>query len=71
MEAQNNQISVINRFGDCDFVLAVCICFLCHSDRFGVIRNFRLLNITGNRFPVEGSDHRTKATSSFNFWLAV
>jgi hypothetical protein len=46
---------VTNRFGDCDFVLAFFTCFLCHPDRFEVIRDFRSLKIGGNPFPVEGS----------------
>jgi hypothetical protein len=55
MEASQNKSDVTNRFGDPDFVLAFCTCFLCNSDRFEVIRDFRSLNNGGNPFPVDGS----------------
>jgi hypothetical protein len=55
MEAPKNKSDVTNRFGDRDFVLAVCTCFLCYSDRFEVIRDFRSLNHGVNPFPVDGS----------------
>jgi hypothetical protein len=34
MKAPLNKIDVTNRFGGRDFILAVCACFLCNSDRF-------------------------------------
>jgi hypothetical protein len=43
-KASQNKSDVTYRFGDCDFILAVCICFLRNSDRFEVIRYFRSLN---------------------------
>jgi hypothetical protein len=46
---------VTNRFGDRDFILAVCTCFLCNSDRSAVIRDFRSLNHGGIPFPVDES----------------
>ena len=55
MKATQNKSDVTNRFGDRDFVLAVCTCFLCNSDRFEVIRDFRSLNNGGIPFPVDGS----------------
>jgi hypothetical protein len=55
MEAPQNKTDVTNRFGDRDFILAVCIGFLCNSDRFEVIRDFRSLENGGIPFPVDGS----------------
>jgi hypothetical protein len=52
MEASQNKSDVTNRFGDRDIILAVCTCFLCNSDRFEVIRDFRSLFHGGNPFPV-------------------
>jgi hypothetical protein len=55
MEASQNKNIVTNRFGDRDFVLAVCPCFLCTVDRFEVIRDLCSLNHGGLPFPVDGS----------------
>jgi hypothetical protein len=55
MKATQNKSDVTNRFGDRDFVLAVCTCFLSNFDRFEVIRDFRSLNHAGIPFPVDGS----------------
>jgi hypothetical protein len=55
MEAPQNKSNVTNRFGDRDFLLAVCTCFLCNYDRFEVIHDFRSLNNGGIPFPVDGS----------------
>jgi hypothetical protein len=55
MEATQNKNDVTNRFGDRDFILAVCTYFLRNSDRFEVIRDFRSLKNGGNPFPVDGS----------------
>jgi hypothetical protein len=55
MEASQNKRDVTNRFGDRDFVLAVCTCFLRNSNRFEVIRDFRSLKNGGIPFPVDGS----------------
>jgi hypothetical protein len=55
MKATQNKSDVTNRFGDRDFVLTVCTRFLCNSDRFEVIRDFRSLNHGKNPFPVDGS----------------
>jgi hypothetical protein len=52
MEATQNKSDVTNGFGDRDFVLAVCTCFLRNSDRSEVIRDFRSLKNGGNPFPV-------------------
>jgi hypothetical protein len=53
--AVDHKSDFTNRFGDCDFILAVCTPFLCNSDRFEVIRDFRSLNHGGNPFPVDES----------------
>jgi hypothetical protein len=55
MEAPQNKNDITNRFGDRDFTLVVCTCFLCYSGRFEVIRDFRTLNHGGIPFPVDGS----------------
>jgi hypothetical protein len=55
MKATQNKSDVTNRFGDRDFILAVCTCFLRKCGRFEVIRDFRSLNHGGNPFPVDGS----------------
>jgi hypothetical protein len=52
MEATQNKSAVTNRFGDRDFVLAVCTCFIRECDRFEVIRDFRSLKNGENSFPV-------------------
>jgi hypothetical protein len=54
MEAPQNKSNVINRFGDRDFVLAVCTCFLRKCGRFEAIRDFCSLNHGGIPFPVDG-----------------
>jgi hypothetical protein len=51
----HDKSDVTNRFGDGDFVLAVCTCFLCNSDRFEVVRDFRSLKNGRIPFPVNGS----------------
>jgi hypothetical protein len=51
---------VTNRFGDRDFVLAVCTCFLRKSGRFEVIRDFRALKNGGIPFPVDKSTAEQK-----------
>jgi hypothetical protein len=66
MEASHNQADATNQFGDRDFILAVCTYFLCNSDRFEVIRDFRSLKNGGNPFPVDGSTAE-QVTSPFNF----
>jgi hypothetical protein len=60
MEASQNKSDVTNRFGDCDFVLAVCTCFISKCGRFEVIRDFPSLNNGGNPFPVDGSIAKQK-----------
>jgi hypothetical protein len=60
MEAPQNKSDVISRFGDRDFLLAVCTCFLRNSDRFEVIRDFRSLKNGGIPFPVDGSIAKQK-----------
>jgi hypothetical protein len=55
MEATQNKSDVTNRFGDRDFILAVCTCFLRNSYRFEVIRDLRSLKNGGNPFPIDGS----------------
>jgi hypothetical protein len=66
MEASQKKSDVTNRFGDRDFVLAVCTCFIRKCDRFEVIRDFRSLN---NPFPVDGSiEHRKRRDHSIPGW---
>jgi hypothetical protein len=55
MEASQSESDVTNRFGDRDFILAVCTCFVRKCGRFEVIRDFRSLNHGGIPFPVDGS----------------
>jgi hypothetical protein len=71
MEAPQNKSDVTIRFGDRDFILAVCTCLLCNSERFAVTRDFRSLNHGGIPFPVDGSTAEKNVTSPFNSWLAV
>jgi hypothetical protein len=54
MKATQKKSHVTNRFGDRDFVLAVCTCFLSNFDRFEVIHDFRWLKNGGIPFPVDG-----------------
>jgi hypothetical protein len=61
MKATQNKSDVTNRFGDRDFILAVCTCFLREcGDRFEVIRDFRSLKNGGNPFSVDGSTAEQK-----------
>jgi hypothetical protein len=55
MEAPQNKSHVTSRFGDRDFISAVCTCFLRNFDNFEVIRDFRSLKNGGIPFPVDGS----------------
>jgi hypothetical protein len=55
MKATQNKSDVTNGFGDRDFILAVCTCFLRKCGRFEVIRDFRSLKNGGIPFPVDGS----------------
>jgi hypothetical protein len=55
MKTTQNKSDVTNRFGDRDFVLAVCTCFLRKCGRFEVICDFRSLKNGGIPFPVDGS----------------
>jgi hypothetical protein len=47
--ASQNESDVTNRFGDRDFILAVCTRSLCNSDRFEVIGDFRLRSIEASK----------------------
>jgi hypothetical protein len=53
--ASQNKSDVTKRFGDRDFVLAVCTAFLRQCGRFEVISDFRSLNHGGIPLPVDGS----------------
>jgi hypothetical protein len=55
IQASQNNSDVTNQFGDRDFILDACVCFLCNSDRFEVIRHFHSLQSGGIPFPVNGS----------------
>jgi hypothetical protein len=61
MEAPQSESDVTNRFGDRDFILAVCTCFLCNSDCFEVMAENPIFPVTSQK----------KAMAPFNFWLAV
>jgi hypothetical protein len=70
MEASQNKSNVTNRFGNRDFVLAFFTCFLCNSDRFEVIRDFRSLNMAEIHFrSMEASNIKSDVT--IQSWLAV
>jgi hypothetical protein len=72
MKATQNKSDVTNRFGDRNFILVVCTCFIRKCDRFEVIGDFRSLKNGGIQFPVDGSTAEQKnVTSPFNSWLAV
>jgi hypothetical protein len=66
MEAMQNKSDVTNRFGICDFILAVCTCFICKCDPFEVIRDFRSLkNDRINFQSIEASQNKTHVTIQF------
>jgi hypothetical protein len=54
-EATQNECDDTNGFGERDFVLAVCTCFLRKCGRFEVIRDFHSLKNGRIPFPVDGS----------------
>jgi hypothetical protein len=60
MKATQNKSDITNGFGDRDFILAVCTCFLSNSNRFAVIHDFRSLKNGGIPFPVDGSTAEQK-----------
>jgi hypothetical protein len=60
MQATQRKCDVTNQFGDSDFILAVCTCFLSYFDRFEVIRDFRSLKNGGIPFPVDRSTAEQK-----------
>jgi hypothetical protein len=55
MEAPQNESDVTNRFGERNFILAVCTCFVRKCGRFEVIRDFRSLKNSGIPFLGDGS----------------
>jgi hypothetical protein len=55
MEARQGKTDVTKRFGDRDFVLAVCTSFLRLCSRFDVIRDFRSLKNGEIPVPVDRS----------------
>jgi hypothetical protein len=55
MEATQNRNDVTKRFGDRDFMLAVCTCFIRKCGRFDVIRDFGSFKHGGIPLPVDGS----------------
>jgi hypothetical protein len=66
IKGSHNQIDVTNRFGDRDFILAVCTCFIRKCGRFEVIRDFRSLNHGGIPFwSMEASQNKSDATIQF------
>jgi hypothetical protein len=67
MEAPQSECDVTNRFGDRDFILAVCTCFLRKCARFEVIRDFRSLK-KWRKFhfrSMEASQNKTDVTIQF------
>ena len=67
--ASQNKSDVTKRFGDRDFVLAVCSGFLRKCGLFEVIRDFRSLRNGGIPFPVDGSiAHRKWRHHSISGW---
>jgi hypothetical protein len=60
MEATQNKNDVSNRFGDRDFTLAVCTCFIPKCGRFEVNRDFGSLENGGIPFPVDGGNVEQK-----------
>jgi hypothetical protein len=66
IKGSHNQTDVTNRFGDRDFVLAVCTRFIRKCDRFEVIRDFRSLKDGGNPFrSMEASNIESDVTIQF------
>jgi hypothetical protein len=65
MGASQNKSDVTNRFGDRDFILAVCTCFIRKCGRFEVIRDFRSSKNGGIPFPVDGSIAEQNVTIQF------
>jgi hypothetical protein len=55
MEAPQSECDVTNGFGDRDFVLGVCTCFLRECDRVETNRDFPSVENGGIPFPVDGS----------------
>jgi hypothetical protein len=53
IEPPPNKGDVTNRFGEGDFTLAVCVCFLRKCGRLEVIRDFRSLKNGGIPFPIK------------------
>jgi hypothetical protein len=60
MKATQNKSDVTSGCDDRDFILAVCTCFLCYSDRFEVIRDFLSLNHGEIPLSVNGSTSEQK-----------
>jgi hypothetical protein len=67
MEVPQNKSDVINGFGDRDFILVVCTCFIRKCGRFEVIRDFRSLKNGGIPFPVDGSIAGKKCDVAIQF----
>jgi hypothetical protein len=65
-KATQNTNDVTNRFGDRDFILAVCTCFLGNSDRSEVIRDFRSLIMAEFHFRLmEASQNKSDVSIQF------
>jgi hypothetical protein len=66
MEAWQNKSDVTNRFGDRDFILAVCTCFIRKCDRFEVIRDFPSLIMAEFHFrSMEAPQNKSDVTIKF------
>jgi hypothetical protein len=58
---------VTNRFGERDFILAVCTCFIHKCGRFEVNCDLRWLKNSGIPFTVDGSNAEQKCDVTIQF----
>jgi hypothetical protein len=65
MEAPQNKNDVTNRFGDRDFILAVCTCFLRKVRPFRSYSRFSFVKEWRNSISGRWKHRRTKVTSPF------
>jgi hypothetical protein len=66
MEASQNKSDATNRFGDRDFILAVCTCFIRKCGHFEVIRDFPSFKHGGIPFrSMQASQNKSDVTIHF------
>jgi hypothetical protein len=70
MEARQGKTDVNKRFGDRDFVLAVCTAFLRQCGRFEVIRDVRSLRIGGIPFLFDRSIADVAVSKLFSIFVS-